>query len=152
MRRKDREVTETSVIDSVFEKAQVCRLGLCTDQTPYIVPMNFGREGNQLYFHCAPEGRKLDMIRQNPLVCFELEADLELVTADKACGWTMRFTSIMGTGKARLLETAEEKRRGLDVIMSHYAGKGSFHYGDNMIAAVAVLMVEINEMTCKRLA
>ena len=35
--------------------AQICRLGLCKDNRPYIVPVNFGYDGEHIYFHTGPK-------------------------------------------------------------------------------------------------
>ena len=70
MRRSDREIADKSEIIRIIEKCDVCRLALSQNNAPYIVPMSFGYEyaDNKLtiYFHCAKEGRKLDIIRENP--------------------------------------------------------------------------------------
>ena len=62
MRRKEKEITTRAVIDAIIRQARVCRLALSEDNQPYVVPLCFGYENDTLYFHCAPKGRKLDII------------------------------------------------------------------------------------------
>lgn len=70
--------------------------------------------------HCANEGRKIDIIKSRPKVCFELECDHNLIKAPYACGWTMHFKSLMGTGLIEIITDSEEKTKGLSAIMNHY--------------------------------
>lgn len=149
MRKADREIEDREAIEAILERATVCRLGLCRDGVPYVVPLSFGYEDNVLYFHSAPEGRKIDTIRENPHVCFEVDIDQELVPGDVPCAWTVRYRSVIGWGKARLVESAEEKRAALDVILDHYA-QGPREYGEEAVEKVAVLEVEIESMTGKQ--
>ena len=53
MRRKDKEIHDRSLMEYIMEKAQVCRLGLCKDNMPYIVPVAFGYDGTSI-FSTAP--------------------------------------------------------------------------------------------------
>jgi uncharacterized protein len=73
VRRKDREITDSLQIIDILQKADVCRIAMCHNNVPYVVTMNFGlgRDGfSPLYFHCASEGKKIDILRKNNLVCF----------------------------------------------------------------------------------
>jgi len=59
MRRKDKQINDIAAIEDILSKASVCRLGLCENNQPYVVPLCFGYKDNALYFHCAMEGKKL---------------------------------------------------------------------------------------------
>jgi len=148
MRRNDREITERAEIEAIIGRAQVCRLGLCAEGIPYIVPMCFGYREGHVYMHSAPEGRKLDMVARNDRVCVEFEADCELVPSDAPCRWSMRYRSVIGTGRARMVECLEEKQRAFDVIMSQYGGSGR-GIGAEALARVAVIEVVVESLTGK---
>ena len=121
MRRKEREISDRNFIDAIIERAHVCRIGLSQNDVPYIVPMNFGYNGRYLYFHCAPEGKKLDIIRNNPRVCFEMDTDYELVKAgENPCGCSTKYRSVIGTGTAMILTDINEKSEALNIILDHY--------------------------------
>ena len=78
MRRTDRKISRTDEIESIIKKADVCRIALVDGNRPYIIPMNFGYEKSKpskIYFHCASDGRKLDLIRKNNNACFEMDTD-----------------------------------------------------------------------------
>ena len=97
MRRKDREITDRNEIELIIEKSTVCRLAMADDSGPYIVPLCFGFRNNTLYFHSAAEGKKLGFLRKNPRVCFELDCDTEVRTGGKACDFSMRYRSVIGS-------------------------------------------------------
>ena len=89
MRRRDREITDNEKIKEIIKACDCCRLGLNDNGKVYIVPLNFGfteENGNYtFYFHGARTGRKLDIIKQNNYVGFELDTNQKIYTkGDKA--------------------------------------------------------------------
>jgi nitroimidazol reductase NimA-like FMN-containing flavoprotein (pyridoxamine 5'-phosphate oxidase superfamily) len=148
MRRSEREVTDSIEILSIIKACDVMRLAM-VDETgrPYIIPLNFGWETIDgvltLYFHCACEGRKLDILRHNPKVCFEMDTDHRLTTAEKPCGYSFGYKSVIGWGEVVLLETHEDKSPGLQAIMRH-AGRAdaSFTPADTQKVCVGRLTVD----------
>ena len=102
MRRKDREISDLGEIESIIQRSDICRLAFCDRGKPYVVPLCFGYRQGALYFHSAREGRKLDMIRNNSLVCFEMDIDQELIRSIDRC--SMRYRSVIGSGLARIVE------------------------------------------------
>ncbi len=149
MRRKEKQIIKTADIEQILKQAQVCRLGLVDNNVPYIVPMNYGYQGQALYFHSAPAGRKIDLIRANPLVCFEVDELVKMNEAARACDWGVSFKSVIGTGTARILESPAEKKAGLDIIMAQYSDR-LFTYPDEMLEKTAVIKVTVEEMTGKQ--
>ena len=65
MHRNEREITDKKDIDDIIRRCRVCHLAMCDEGQPYVVPLNFGYDGGFLYFHAAPEGRKIDIIKRN---------------------------------------------------------------------------------------
>ncbi|MDO8943046.1 MAG: pyridoxamine 5'-phosphate oxidase family protein, partial [Desulfobacterales bacterium] len=127
MRRKEKEITDRAEMEAVVAEAQICRLAMCDGAQPYVIPLCFGYAGGTFYFHCAVEGRKLDVLMKNPTVCLELEAGVSLKTGVKACDWGMNFRSVIACGRAERVDGAEARQRALDLIMAHYA-QGQFDY------------------------
>jgi nitroimidazol reductase NimA-like FMN-containing flavoprotein (pyridoxamine 5'-phosphate oxidase superfamily) len=136
MRKKDKEIKDKSVIESIIKRATVCRIALSEDNIPY--------------FHSAKEGRKIDMMRKNNTVCFEIDIDSKLIEAEHPCDWSTKYYSIIGFGEAFLVEDLEEKREALDIIMEHYSGKSPFEYPEKPINSVAIIKVKIESMTGKK--
>ena len=149
MRRKEREIKDIKEIEGIINTSSVCRLGLAENNNPYVVPLCFGYRDKTLYFHSAPEGKKIKMVKSNNNVCFEIDIEHELVEAEKACGWDMKFLSVIGFGKASIIEDTAEKRRAFDIIMHHYSDK-SYDYPDEIIEACVIIKVTIESMTGKK--
>jgi nitroimidazol reductase NimA-like FMN-containing flavoprotein (pyridoxamine 5'-phosphate oxidase superfamily) len=149
MRRQEKEITDPEELKKVLRRASVCRLAMAVDGQPYVVPLNFGFADGCLFFHSAREGRKIEMLKNNPLVCFECEVDVNIVEGKTACTWGASYTSIIGFGRATLETDPEKKKRALNIIMDHYAGR-SFDFSTRDVEKVTVIRVSIDEMTGKR--
>jgi nitroimidazol reductase NimA-like FMN-containing flavoprotein (pyridoxamine 5'-phosphate oxidase superfamily) len=152
MRRKEREITGITEMEAIIARADVCRIATTDNNIPYIVTMNFGYSaaGRKFYFHCAREGRKIDMIRKNNYVCFELDTDHELITGIEACDFGMKYSSIIGWGKIFILSSDEEKREGFNSIMQHYSERSMFTYIPEQFDKTTVLRLDIINMTGKK--
>ena len=153
MRRKDREIMDKQRIKDIVEACDCCRLGLADERAPYIVPLNFGYfwEGERLFlfFHSAREGRKLELIERNGYAGFEMDTSHNLKRHELACGHSFGFQSIVGTGKISELCGEEERRAGLSMIMEHMTGKNDWEFQPEALAAVAVLRLEVEALSCK---
>ncbi len=150
MRRVDREIEDPDAIRAIMEEARVCRIGLSDEGTPYVVPMSFGLGENCIYLHCAAEGRKLAIIRKNDRVCFEMDLLREVVRGETACGGSVRYESVIGFGRAVIVEEPGEKRLSLDRIMAHYGEQGPFIYQDDALTRTTVIRIDIANLTGKR--
>ena len=149
MRRKDKEITDTAFLEEILSKAMVCRLGLCEGNQPYVVPLCFGYKDNALYFHCAEQGKKLDILRKNGNVCFEVDIDQQVLKADQPCNWGIKYKSVIGFGKAVFIKDAELKAKALDIIMQQFS-KGTFEISEEAIKNTAVVKIKIESMTGKK--
>ena len=153
MRRRDRQVVGIKEMEQIISRCQVCHLALSDPHGyPYALALNFGYQPGSppvLYFHCAKEGKKVDLIRTNPRAAFIIDQALELITGPMACDWGMNYESVMGTGGIAIVKDPEERRRGLDLIMAHY-GNPSPAYLPASLEDTLVLKITITEMTGKR--
>lgn len=158
MRRNEREVSDIEMIEEIIKKADVCRIALANENTPYIVTMNFGYINypeRRLFFHCANEGRKLEMIRKNSYVCFEMDTDHRIDTGEgkddrKGCNWGMKYSSVVGYGNISIITEKEAKKKALDCIMKHYGDDNEYFYDEKVLAKTTVLRLDINEITGKK--
>ena len=151
MRRKDHEITTPKILTELLASAQVCRLAMVADGEPYVVPLNYGYRDNALYFHSAPVGRKIDALRQNSRVCFEVESPHEIVRHAEPCEWGVKVRSIVGYGRVEFVTDLEEKRRALDVIMAQHGKTDANTYDPRQLAAVAILRLDIESLAGKQL-
>jgi nitroimidazol reductase NimA-like FMN-containing flavoprotein (pyridoxamine 5'-phosphate oxidase superfamily) len=150
MRRANREIIDPTAIRALMEEALVCRIGFCDGNMPYVVPMNFGLGESCIFLHCATEGRKLDILRRNDRVCFEIDFLREIRQGERSCGWGSRYESVIGFGRALIVDDPAEKRFALDRIMDHYRAQGPHAYPDDALAKTVVIRVEIERLTGKR--
>ncbi len=150
MRRKEKQIIDEREMEDILCRAEVCRIALSLEGEPYIFPVHYGYERGVLYFHSAPEGKKLDILRKNSRVCVEVETDVKLLPSEDPCGWGTAFRSVIGRGRAMMLEGYDEKVRALTVIMRHYAGDGNFSFSPGRVEKTAVVRIDLEEMTGKR--
>ena len=153
MRKKDREIKDTKELEEILQKADVCRIAFAVDGIPYIVTMNFGhvwKDRLTLYFHCAKEGKKLELLKRNSTVCFEMDIDHQLVEAANACDWGMKYRSIVGLGLLEKVEEETEKKKGLDCIMDHYGFNGKKEYDEKVLNTTEILKLTVTEFTGKK--
>ena len=148
MRRSEKQVKDTQETESILHSAQICHLSMVDEGKPYVVPLNFGYEDNALYFHSASEGRKIDVLKQNPEVCISVVARHEIVVSERACSWTAEFSSVTGTGKAEILNDREEVEKGLTILMQQYSD-AEYDFSDENLDGIVIIRVEIEEMTGK---
>ena len=148
MRRNEREIKDRKDIDDIIKRCRVCRLAMCDDGQPYIVPLNFGYDGRFLFFHTAPEGRKIDIIKRNNRVGFEFDILHDIVTAEQACKWGAKYESVMGSGTAEIVDDLEAKKEALQLIMRQY-GNGTWDFKEEILKKTLVLRVRILEISGK---
>ena len=171
MRRKDREVTGDENIAKIIEQCTTCHIAMADDADagmPYVIPMSFGyslKDGVlELYFHCAHVGKKLDCIRKNPNVAFSMCVENRIeIHEDVYCKSGRFYASVVGQGKAEIVEDSAEKCRGLSLLMERQAAgsphaSGSapsmhaprkFEFTPAQAAAVTVLKITSTNFTGK---
>ena len=153
MRRKDREIGEFSKMIEILKACDCCRLGLVDGDEAYIVPMNFGYdiidEQLVLYFHCAKEGRKMDLLPEQRVVAFEMDTKHKLIAGEIGCDFSFMYQCIMGTGVLYAVTDEDEKIRGLQRIMNHYAETKNWEFKSEYVDKVQVLKLNVEAWSCK---
>jgi len=150
MRRKEKTITDRNEILEILTMEKICRIAFADDKTPYIVPVNYGYRDNSLYIHCAKAGRKIEMIKKNSIVCFEIEHDVHTVQADTACRWDTLYTSIIGYGNAELVTDTSSVIDALDVIMKQQSGQDEWSYDERSLKNVMIIKIIIESISGKR--
>ncbi len=134
----------------IIRGSHVCRIALAMDNMPYIVPVSFGYDGESIYIHTAKEGKKIEYFANNSNICFEFERNVKIISdPNNACKWTFSYESVIGYGNIRELKSLEQKKNGLNKIMSHYSGK-EWVFDEDNLNRIRVWKVEINSLTGKR--
>lgn len=120
------------------------------DNVPYITPVNYVYSDGAVYIHTKFHGRKLDNIRHNPRVCFEVSSNVSLYTSDRACGFSMRYWSILVTGTAAEIRDISTRRMAIDLIMEKYGQGLQFTPAtDGDLEKVNVIRITVDEITGK---
>ncbi len=153
MTKRERQVTDREEILKILDKCKILHLGLVDGDEPYVVPMNYGyvMEGEQLtlYMHGATKGYKLDLMRKNPKVFFEMECDVQGFEGEIACQYGTVYQSIMGRGKATIIEEPQEKIETMKLFMKSQTGR-DFEFSEKMVSAVVMIRIDVSEYTAKR--
>jgi nitroimidazol reductase NimA-like FMN-containing flavoprotein (pyridoxamine 5'-phosphate oxidase superfamily) len=150
MRRMDKEITDQAEIGQILSSGFLCRVAFSQNNIPHIVPMNYGYDEGRLYFHSACTGKKIELIRDNPRVSFEVSDSIEVLPGEKACGFTTRYRSVIGSGIMRIIDDPEMKRRGLGVIMKQHTGDNSWEFDESELARLCVLELHIESVSGKK--
>ena len=154
MRRSEREITQRDKLLELLDKCRVMHLGLTDGTAPYVVPLHFGWEEKEgeitLYFHSAPEGRKMDCVRRNPSCFIAVTGDTRVIGSAEACGWTAAYESLLMEGEADILTSDEERKHGLDILMRHCGYRGEPRYNAPALAVTAVCRIRVKSITGKR--
>ena len=154
MRRKDREVSDVSEIKEIIELCRTCHVAMIDEKTPYVLPLSFGYELTDgeltLYFHSAKEGRKLDILKKNNAVCFEMCCEGEPVfAAETPCNSGYYFSCVHGFGEAEFIEDTADKCRALSLIMHRQAGL-NIEFNAEQASSVCVFKIVSRDFTAKR--
>ena len=155
MRRQNRQVTDLNEIRAILDEIKVARLGMFDGKQVYIVPLNHGYEMDEdgkvvIYLHCAKVGRKVEILKDYPNVCIELDGRHELLEGDIPCDYGYYYASLIGNGAAEFVEDTEEKTHALNLVMKHQTGKEDWEYDPRWVNAVCIIKVELSEYCVKQ--
>ena len=151
MRRSDKEITDRLEIDRILDEALVARVGMVDNGQPYVVPLNFAREADVLWLHCATNGRKLACLQTNPEVCVEVDRLIGITRGESACrDWTSCYESVIGFGTCELVGEAVTKLQGLTAIMRKYSGREDWEFSGERLEETTVLRIRLRSLTGKR--
>lgn len=150
MRKANQEITDKSILEEILTSSIICRLGMIDKGLPYILPFNFGYHENCIYIHSAPAGKKISLLRENPMVCFEVEQQADIIKNEVACKWSTRYRSVVGYGNVEIVTDFEEKTRGLEIIMNQHGAKEKMEFNTKEVEFIVILKLCITEITGKQ--
>jgi len=135
-------------VEIVLQNALYCHAAFSLEGCPYLVPLNFGYRDGFLFFHSSPHGKKLEILQANPRISFAAQDRVMLKKGATACKYGMRYASVIGSGRAKIITESPEKEKGLDVILEHYH-LDSETYTQQSVGDLVVIRVEIDEISYK---
>ena len=149
MRRKEREITDRKEIDEIIHLGKVMHLALSDNNLPFLVPVFYTYNGTFIYFHSAKAGTKIDIMKKNNNVCFEISIDHGIIESDIACDFEAKHRTVIGFGKAEFVENEDEKIAALDGIVAQFTDK-KFEYQKGNLNATAVIRINILSIKGKK--
>lgn len=148
MRRKDREMDEAFAWQ-VLENAPYATLSLVDGDMPYAIPLSPVVIGKSIYFHCAPEGRKIDALSTSTIV------NLSCVSTAIPVAWdfSLEYSSALFEGTITIIEDEQEKIHALRELCLRYA-QSNMSEVDNAInrsiKRTTILRMNVTTATGKR--
>jgi hypothetical protein len=103
-----------------------------------------------IYFHSAKQGKKIEILKENKHVCFEIDLDFDIKEADSPCEFSAKYKSVIGLGEAEFITNPQKKREALNIIMDHYTGKREYKFNEEMLKKTIIIKVDILELTGKK--
>jgi len=149
MRRKDRAISDRTEIDTILASTKVMHLALADADVPFLVPVFYAYDGTYMYFHSASAGSKIEILKRNPRVCFEVSVDHGVIESDQACDFEARHRTVIGFGKANFVEEETEKVKILDRIVGRFTDK-QFAYPTAHLRHTSVIRIEIESIKGKK--
>lgn len=150
MRKANQEIRDPQILEQILQGSVICRVAMTDGDVPYLLPFNYGYSDGYIYIHSAPEGKKIDLLRRQNRVCFELEDDVEIIRGKQACNWSTRYRSVVGYATVDILTGEEEKRQGLEIIMRQHGAPGLLAFNPENIGRMVILRLRITFMTGKQ--
>jgi nitroimidazol reductase NimA-like FMN-containing flavoprotein (pyridoxamine 5'-phosphate oxidase superfamily) len=147
VRRQDRLLEEARAVE-ILREGEYGFLSMATDEGGYGVPINYAVCGNIIYFHCAPEGRKMQAVMKNPSVSFCVVGHKRIVAEE----FTTEYESVIASGVARVVESDEERRQALRLIVEKYSPEHleqGLQAIERSVHRTAVVAIEVERLTGK---
>lgn len=150
MRLKNRQVSQSEA-EEILHRGQYGVLSLNGGgDYAYGVPLSYVFLENSIYLHCAPEGKKLSLLRQNNKVCFGVVAEAGPLPQK----FSMKYQSALAFGRVVEVEAREEKLAALiALVQKYYRDPAEIEKGKEYAAAsldkTLVLRLDIDHLTGK---
>jgi len=131
MQRKRCEIKDKESIEAILIQGRVGRMATTgADGYPYITPVNYVYHGGSIYFHCARSGEKLDNLKRDQRVCFEVDIPLAYLDLDyyganpEGCGVTQFYQSVIIRGRGEFVADIDEKVTALNKLVASHEKPG----------------------------
>lgn len=117
VRRQDRLLDEARARE-VLRDGEYGFLAMASVEGGYGIPVNYVTDGDTIYIHCAPEGRKLRIITED-----DARVSFCVVGATRPVPekFTTAYESVVVSGRARVVESDDERRHALELLVEKYS-------------------------------
>jgi nitroimidazol reductase NimA-like FMN-containing flavoprotein (pyridoxamine 5'-phosphate oxidase superfamily) len=144
-------------MEYVLNRAEVGRMALFDGEMPYIVPLNFLYKDGKIVFHCAWDGRKLDIISRNPNCCFEVDEYMGEVSYHYESRCHLDYDSVLAFGRARIEDNDEAKVQYLQLLSEKYdelykkpVSEGGKRFTVKQVTDCCCVIIDVYELTGRR--
>lgn len=116
----------------VFDKAPYITVSMTrSDGTPYGLPLNVVRKDETtFYFHCAPEGEKIDCLKHHPIVSLSAVSRCTPRYEEDKNNFTEYYNSAVAIGKAEFVTDNSEKTEALGLLCERFLPKYMEHFNE----------------------
>jgi nitroimidazol reductase NimA-like FMN-containing flavoprotein (pyridoxamine 5'-phosphate oxidase superfamily) len=153
MNRAEQEIKDQALLVEILRTGKYLTIAMCRGGQPHIVTLSYGYDEKRgaLYFHCALEGLKIDLIRHNPEVCATVIED----RGYKMGRCEQAYRSVVLWGSMHVVKDSGEKKHGMEVLLNHLEDdpdevKERSLKSDEAYEGVGILRLDIKEMTGKQ--
>ena len=143
-------IKQRDEIDKIIRSCKICYLAMSADKMPYVLPMNFALDGENIILHSAQSGRMWNTLQKNPRVCINWTKGDELAWQDSRVGCSYRFKSksVLIEGTAEFVHDYKEKEHCLELLMSQYSDQ-RFTFNPPAVKNVGIIKIRINDISAK---
>lgn len=171
MRRKDREMGREFGIEVIDNAAYGVVSIIDENNEPYGIPLSMVRDGNNLYFHSALDGKKVKAFEKNSVVSVAFvgqvkvpelftAGELKEISEDKSKAamliskvFTTEYESAIVKGKIKIVEDDNEKLSAIRVVCEKYTPEKMNFFNlaiESGLKSVNIYKIEIEEISAKR--
>lgn len=158
--KKAHEIKDELLINEIFEEIEFGTLALCVDNKPYSLPINFVKNGNEIYFHGSKKGKKIELMETNCNASFSVVDSISFLpsyfstTDENASPATHIYKSVIVDGKIEFVEDYDEKILALDFLMKKYQKEGGYkplndEIYQKIVNATCIYKLSIKELSAK---
>ena len=143
-------IEERQEIDAILKQCRTCWVAMSDGDAPYVLPMNFGMDGDRVILHSAQEGRMWETIKKNPKVCINWTLGEGIAWQDEkvGCSYRVKSKSVNIEGSVEIIDDLVEKERLFTQFMSQYSDL-PFKFSEPALRNVGVMVVPITVLTAK---
>jgi len=152
VRKANKEIKDVSVVEHLLRTCHVGRIGtIGKDGYPLVKPLNFAYHNRKIYFHTALEGEKIEDIKRDDRVCFEIDLPIAYVRAvNQPCEAAYLYRSVIIKGRAVLVQDTDERAMAFKSLMDKYQPEGGYGpYLKEKLGLTGIVRIDIEEMSGK---
>lgn len=152
IRRKEKAITDSQEMIAILRQSKYVTVAMCLEDEPYLATLSHGYDvgRNCIYFHCAREGKKIDILRKNNRIWGQALQDNGYVPGK--CDHLYATTQFKG--RVTLITDEEEKKHALKVMINQLEDEPDEVFAeqvtDKAVKRVGIGRIDIEEMSGKK--